>query len=147
MGLHHLLSALLVLSTISAGSVQRTSDDAIREKFVGHWRLLKFVNFDASGAEHDAGFEGGRILYDAAGHMSAQLLHRSRDNFIAYYGRYTIDTAAAKVTHHVEGSTQAHWIGTDLVRYYEFTPNGHLKLSLRNAEGRATGTLTWERLR
>jgi hypothetical protein len=147
------LTVLCLLLLVRAGDAQQNAssaakDDAsIRQRFVGNWRLVTFVNVDEAGAERDAGYEGGRIMYDAAGNMAAQLLRKSHENFIAYYGRVTIDPSNAKVTHHVEGSTQANWIGTDLVRYYEFTPEGRLKLSLRNSQGRVTGTLTWERLR
>jgi hypothetical protein len=146
MSKHVLVVVLLALFVWPVSAQQPATNDADRGKFVGHWRLVEFVNFDEAGAERDAGYEGGRILYDASGNMSAQLLRKSRENFIAYYGRYTVDASAVKVTHHVEGSTQANWIGTDLVRYYEFTREGQLKLSLRNAQGRVTGTLTWERL-
>jgi len=37
-------------------------------------------------------------------------------------------------------------VGEDNVRYYEFTPEGLLKLSIRDENGRTTGTLTWRRI-
>ncbi len=52
------------------------------------------------------------------------------------------------MTHHVEGALNHNWVKTDLVRWYTFAPDGNqLMLSIKNAEGRVTGTLTWERLR
>jgi hypothetical protein len=133
------------------------------EQFVGHWRLVRFENFDEQGVARDAGYESGRIMYDADGNMSAQLMRTGRkplsqpsteaeraaaySTFVAYYGKYTIDPAASKVTHTVEGALNTNWVRTDLVRYYEFSADGRqLKLSLRNAQGRVTGTLTWERM-
>jgi len=133
------------------------------ELFIGHWRLVKFENFDEKGVARDAGYEGGRIMYDALGNMSAQLMRAGRkplsqpsteteraagySTFVAYYGRYTIDPATSKVTHAVEGALNPNWVKTDLVRYYEFSADGRrLMLSLRNAQGRVTGTLTWERM-
>jgi hypothetical protein len=133
------------------------------EPFVGHWRLVTFENFDEKGVARDAGYASGRILYDAAGNMSAHLMRTGRtplsqpsteaeraaaySTFVAYYGRYTVDQAASKVTHSVEGALNPNWVKTDLVRYYEFSADGReLKLSLRNAQGRVTGTLTWARL-
>jgi hypothetical protein len=133
------------------------------EQFIGHWRLVKFENFDDKGVGRDAGYESGRIMYDAAGNMSAQLMRTGRKplsqpptdtdraaaygTFVAYYGKYTIDTATSKVTHSVEGALNPNWVKTDLVRYYEFSADGRrLMLSLRNAQGRVTGTLTWERM-
>jgi hypothetical protein len=133
-------------------------------RFVGNWRLVSFVNFDDQGATTASPFTGGRIMYDAAGQMAAQLTHADRpplppgasetqraaaySGYVAYYGAYDIDPATAKVTHHVEGSTNPGWPNTDLIRYFEFADGGNtLKLSIRNAGGRITGTLTWARIR
>ena len=133
-------------------------------RFVGHWRLVSFVNIDEQGVATPNPFTGGRIMYDAAGQMAAQLTHAARpalpsaptdaqrsaaySGYVAYYGAYDIDPATSKVTHHVEGSTNPNWPKTDLVRYFEFAADGGtLKLSIRNAAGRVTGTLTWARIR
>jgi hypothetical protein len=52
------------------------------------------------------------------------------------------------VTHQVEGSVNPNWVSTDLVRHYAFSDDGNrLMLSIQNAEGRVTGTLTWERMK
>lgn len=141
------LIGVLMSGVVQAEQSSANGADAVLQRLAGNWDLVKFVNVDGSGVEHDAGFEGGRIMYDRAGHMAAQLMRRNRENYIAYYGRVTVDSAAAKVTHHVEGSSLANWVGTDLVRYYEISADGNeLRLSLRNAQGRVTGTLTWRRL-
>ena len=151
-----------VLSEAVQGSAQGAAKD-VRQQFIGHWRLMKFENFDESGVARDAGYDSGRILYDSAGHMSAQLMRTGRkrlsqpsteaeraaaySTYTAYYGTYTVDPSASKVTHSVEGATNPNWVKTDLVRYYEFSPDGGvLKLSLRNPQGRVTGTLMWERI-
>ena len=136
----------------------------VHKRLAGHWRLLKFENFDEKGVASDAGYEGGRITYDGTGNMAAQLTRVNRKplsqpsteaeratayaTYVAYYGRVTIDPAASKVTHHVEGSVNPNWVKTDLVRYYAFSEDGQrLMLSIRNPQGRVTGTLTWERIR
>jgi hypothetical protein len=140
-----LLSGAAVLE---AQSPRAATADSVLQRLTGNWRLMKFVNFDDNGTERDAGYEGGRIMYDAGGNMAAQLMRKSRENYVAYYGRVTVDPSASKVTHHVEGASIANWVGTDLVRYYELSADGkQLLLSLRNAQGRVTGTLTWERMR
>lgn len=146
------------------GNAQSKSAADVQKQFVGHWRLVKFENFDEKGAARLAAYDGGRIMYDAAGNMSAQLMRSERKplatpsteperaaayaTYTAYYGKFTIDRGLAKVTHHVEGALNHNWVKTDLVRYYAFSPDGNqLMLSIKNAEGRVTGTLTWERLR
>jgi hypothetical protein len=155
-----MLSVILAVGALGASVPQSGAD--IQKRMIGNWRLVKFENFDESGTARDAGYESGRIMYDAAGHMAAQLMRVNRKplsqpsteaeraaaytGYTAYYGRYTIDAAATKVTHHVEGATNPNWPKTDLVRYYAFSPEGHLLLSIRNAQGRVTGTLTWQRI-
>ena len=133
-------------------------------RFVGNWRLVSFVNIDEKGVATPNRFTGGRIMYDGAGQMAAQLTHAARPalpaspsdglraaayaGYVAYYGAYDIDAATSRVTHRVEGSTNPNWPATDLIRYFEFADDGHtLKLSIRNAAGRTTGTLTWARIR
>lgn len=111
----------------------------------------------------------GRIMYTADGHVAAQLydtrrprngvdwmaltsesLARTARGLTTYFGRYTIDTVAQTVTHHVEGAMSPDWIGTKLVRRYRFVTPDRVELStLTNAmPGRRTGiVLTWERVR
>jgi hypothetical protein len=161
------LAILTMLGGLPASAQQPANPPAqggdVREQFVGHWKLVKFENFDESGAARDAGYDSGRIMYDAAGNMSAQLMRTGRQRmsqpsteaeraaaystYTAYYGRYTVDPQMSRVTHSVEGAVNPNWVKTDLVRYYEFSADGQqLKLSLRNAQNRTTGTLTWQRL-
>lgn len=135
----------------------------VQQPFVGHWRLVSFVSFDQSGASRPSQYTDGRIRYDAAGHMAAQLMASARkpfstpateaeraaaySSYIAYYGTYTVDASAGKVTHHVEGSVNPNWVKTDLVRWYSFSDDGNrLMLSVKNGD-RVTSTLTWERVR
>jgi hypothetical protein len=155
--------ALLVCGATAWIAAQTKGAAAPEKQFVGHYRLLTFENFDEKGVARRAEYDGGRISYDAAGNMSAQLMRSNRTRlsapsteaeraaayatYTAYYGRYTVDAAAGTVTHHVEGSANPNRVKTDLVRWFRFSPDGNrLMLSLKNADGRVTGTLTWERL-
>jgi len=124
---------------------------------------VSFVNIDDNGVATPSRYTGGRIMYDAAGQMAAQLTVAERPalppqsteaqraaayaGYVAYYGAYEIDAANGKVTHRVEGSTNPNWPKTDLVRYFEFVDDNTLKLSIRNSQGRITGTLVWARIR
>jgi Lipocalin-like domain len=156
--------ALIMLLGPVVLDAQQAAD--VPRQFIGNWRLLSFEQFDEKGAGRPSAYTGGRIMYDAAGHMAAQLTHSNRKplstpsneaersaayaSFLSYFAKYSIDTAAKTVTHHVEGSTNPNWVSTktDLVRWYAFSPDGNrLMLSTKNAAGRVTGTLTWERLR
>ena len=156
-----LVALALCASSLTVPSAQAPAGRDPR--FVGHWRLVSFVNIDAQGVATPNRLAGGRIMYDAAGQMAAQLTQVDRPalpaspteaqratayaGYVAYYGAYETEGATGKVTHHVEGSTNPNWPKTALVRYFEFATDDTLKLSIRNAAGRTTGTLTWARIR
>jgi len=155
------LIGLIVAASAAPAQTRSGTGDP---RFVGNWRLVSFVNLDEKGVSTPSRFTGGRIMYDAAGQMAAQLTYADRarlssppsdgeraaayTGFLSYYGAYEVSDRDAKVTHHVEASTNPNWPGTDLVRYFEFADGGNmLKLSIRDATGRTTGTLTWARIR
>ena len=156
-------AAVACLGALHVSAAIQPSAAEVQKRLTGNWRLVSFVNIDEKGATNDAGYESGRIMYDTAGNMAAQLMRVNRkplsqppteseraaaySGYVAYYGKVTIDPAISKVTHHVEGSTNPNWIKTELVRYYAFSEDGtRLLLSIKNAQGRVTGTLTWERI-
>lgn len=127
-------------------------DEGVAQRFVGHWRLVRWENFAADGTATVQEYSG-RIMYDGHGNMSAQLMptgdvkateNRRTQGYVAYFGTYEIDEDAGTVTHRPEGSNIFPWVGGKLVRYYEFD-DGKLKLSLKSGD-RVTGTLTWERI-
>ena len=148
---------------VSAQQGSAAAGPAGREAFVGVWRLVSFENIDEQGRRTPGGYDEGRIMYDGLGNMAAQLMRSTRKpnsatpteaersasygSYVAYYGRYDLDPATSKVTHHVAGALNPNWVKTDLVRYWEFSPDGRLSLSIRNAAGRTTGTLVWEKIR
>jgi hypothetical protein len=155
--------ALVVLTAVAgpppalAQSTDARAVDAMQARFVGHYELVSYESFRENGEVVDMGYVG-RIMYDEHGNMSAigmpkDLPERARasgENVqagFAYWARVSFDLERGVVIHHVEGSpTRGSWPGVDNVRYFEWTDDGLLKLSLRNAEGRTTGTLTWRRI-
>lgn len=144
-------TSMLLVAAIWPAGVSGQDED-VAAKFVGHWRLVSFENFAEDGTV-TARRMSGRILYDAHGNMSAQLMptgdvetaeNRRTRGYVAYFGAYEIDTEAGSVTHRPEGSNIQPWVGGELVRYFDFV-DGKLTLSLKS-DGRVTGTLTWERI-
>ena len=74
-------SATIALSLyLAACSATVTAQPAadVQKRFIGHWRLVTFENFDEKGVATLAAYDGGRIMYDAAGNMSAQLMRSNR---------------------------------------------------------------------
>jgi hypothetical protein len=149
----------------------RAAAAAARDQFIGVYRLVSFeTRLDDGRVEYPYGKRpAGRITYDKAGRMSAQLMNPDRPNpaslsdpqkrsayqtasaedlrsilngFIAYYGTYDIDAATRTVTHHVQSCLYPSWVGTDLQREYEFSGD-RLTLTVRYAD--RSGVLVWQR--
>jgi hypothetical protein len=136
----------------------------IPQRFVGAWELVSFENIATDGTRRPGAYDRGQISYDASGRMSAHLMNSANKSdqspptdearaaayrrYLGYWGPFVVDEARGIVTHIVEGSSNPSWPGSRQVRYYEFsTDNQQLTLSVRNAEGRVTGTLIWKRSR
>jgi hypothetical protein len=144
--------------------------DDMKTQFIGTWKLLSAEARLADGTViYPFGrCPLGRLSYDAAGHMSAQLNHAERplfaiadkakgtpqevqaaiETYESYYGTYTVDEAGQVVVHHVTGSLLPNWTGSDQVRFYQFEGD---RLTLSTAEipyggTQLVGVLVWERL-
>ena len=133
--------------------------------FLGAWSLVSYRAIAPDGAiSHPFGENPiGQIAYTADGRMSACLMRRGRArfasnlrfdatpaereaayrDFMAYFGSFSVDPNTRTVHHHVEGATFPNWIGTDLVRSYQFEQNT-LTLSLTRPDG-TVHSLLWER--
>src|ERR1700734_783437 len=125
----------LTMSTSSVAS-------GLAEKLIGTWRLLRFVDTDASGkVTHPYGEKPiGYFVYDPTGHLSIQIMRTpatppfasgnddqgtdqevraAYDGYIAYFGTYRVDEAKSVVTHVVEGSLGPSFTGTDQRRPFK----------------------------
>jgi hypothetical protein len=143
----------------------------LREKLIGAWRLVSYVEKDIdTGAESQPMGEKpqGIIMYTPDGYMSAQLCAPGRRNFeggdmyrgkvdeyvaagssyIAYSGPFYVDEAKQALRHEVNISLFPNWTGQQQVRLIEV--NGdvlHLStntpMQLRGAN--RTVSLLWHR--
>jgi Lipocalin-like domain len=152
-----LLSTTVVAVLLASGldvreaSAQSGSDSAAATagRLVGAWDLLDWRTTDASGdVRFPYGEEAqGQVTYSADGRMSAHLMRPPENpadaprQFLSYWGTFSVDAAAHTVTHHVIGSDQANWIGSEQVRGYVFEGDDRLVLSL------GSNRLTWVRAR
>jgi mono/diheme cytochrome c family protein len=115
----------------------------------------------------------GLLMYDATGHMAAQLLPLDRpkfasgnrlhgtqeeikaafDGYFAYFGPYEVNEAEGVVIHHVKGSIFPNDVGKDNIRYYEFSGDRLTFIPTNMVDGKlipkssATVRLTWERVK
>jgi len=153
---------LLVTGLPTPRAQERPDAERVRQQLVGTYKLVSYESYDQNGAATRLPYAVGQIAYDAAGRMSAQLMRDGRSklptpqasdaeraaaysSYIAYFGHYTIDPDKRTVTHHVEGALSPNMVGSDLLRYFEFSPDGiSLFLSVKSGE-RLTGRLQWDR--
>jgi lipocalin-like protein len=139
--------AALMLAAPPLGSAQ-AAEQAVRTQLAGEWTLVKYEVFPETGPTRPGNYDVGRINYGDR-EMSAHLMRTERpaepQNYLGYFGPYTIDVDKKIVVHHVVGSSLRTWIGTEQVRHYALSSDGsQLTLSLKSGD-RITQTLTWRR--
>ena len=139
----------------------------VAAQFFGSWKLISCERKSEDGRiDYRYGKNPvGRLTYDSAGRMSAQLMRLGRrstlasgvgfeagnasdeelreaaEGYIAYFGTFDVDESSKTVTHHVKAALVPSWVGTDLKRTYRFESN---RLIL-TAVSTSVSELTWER--
>jgi hypothetical protein len=144
-----------------------------RKKFVGVWKLVSGESRDqvTSEVRYPWGTKPvGRLAYDDAGRVFAQLMNPGRRSvggmanrgaaaalatasaedmremltgFNAYFGTFDVDEPARTVIHHMQSALIPSWVGTDQRRKYEFS--GSNRLIMFNTASQADYRLVWER--
>ena len=137
----------------------------LADQIRGTWRLVSYERKETPDAPWTRRFGDhpkGYIMYDGTGHMMVEFekmpappKFASGDDwkptpeeaqnvylgYVAYFGTYTVDEQAHAVTHHVEGSLNPSYFGTDQVR--PATLDGD-RLTLSDGK---TFRVVWERVR
>lgn len=155
-----------LIGTIGFARLMRASTAG--DRFIGVWRLISYERKLKDGRiDYPYGETPvGRITYDKAGRMSAQLMRPGRRStvppgvnliagnasteeiresvtgFIAYFGKFEVDEASNTVIHHIQACLVPSWVGTDLRRTYRFYSN---RLLLTAASILGSLELVWER--
>jgi hypothetical protein len=153
-----LLVPYTAIVLLLACPLQVRAQTDVTKRFVGTWRL---VSTTAAGKEdpNRGAHPTGLIMYDAKGNMAVQIQpDRPRQKYAgaqptpeeakaalagytAYFGTYSVDDKAGRVTHHRSGNVNPGGMG-DFIRRYEFV--GANRLVLRPVENQ--NALTWERI-
>jgi hypothetical protein len=127
----------------------------ITERIVGTWRLVHSISIDSDGrVEYPYGEDAiGYIIYSDTGVMAVQISRKSRGvagdlsgskrDYMAYFGRYEIDTEKQVVRHFVEGQLFPGQHPEVLERKYRF--DGDL-MSLVPAD-KTHREILWQRVR
>lgn len=140
------------------------------ESPLGTWRLVSYHTETADGTRTFPLGEdvAGIAMYLPNGRVSIQFMRNNRplfksgdawrgtleeekaafEGFFAYTGRYTLDAARSRVTHHIEVCSAPNYVGTDLERTFSISAN---RLTLRTPPRQLAGqtsssTLIWERI-
>ena len=174
--MHKMIAAVVLLATAGMSPVVaqqtgvpdartlRVGVETVAQRLVGAWELVTYEIIAADGSKRPGAYDRGQITYDAAGRMSAHLMHSSNKadaspqtdelratayrRYLGYYGPFVVEEAKGIVTHIVEGSSNPSWPGSRQVRYYELSKdNAQLTLMLKDANGRVTQSLVWKRSR
>jgi hypothetical protein len=102
---------------------------AIPKKWIGTWRLVSETLVDQNGTATGSLFTDpvGKLTYTPRGDVWALVGPRvpsASASAIWYTGTTEVRRQARVVVHHVQYASLASWIGTDLLRSYEFSANG-----------------------
>lgn len=150
------LASMVLLIMLPTQSQAADTLQETQQKFQGDFELVSYFQFPEQGEPIDMNYMG-RLSYDAQGNMAGlgmprDLPERSQNSEeritggFAYWGKVSFDLENSLVIHHVEGAPMVpEWVGGENVRHFEFS-DGLLKLSLKNASGRTTATLSWRKL-
>jgi len=124
----------------------------VADQIIGVWRLVHSINITYDGrTEYPFGKDAiGYIYYSQSGIMAGQISRTSRtsdpsnlvDGYLAYFGRYEIDTERQVVRHLVEGELFPGVHSETLERRYSF--DGDL-MSLKPVDG-TNREILWQRV-
>ncbi|MCF2528712.1 lipocalin-like domain-containing protein [Yinghuangia soli] len=137
------------------------------ERIIGAWRLESYTvqGIDGEVRAPLGGDADGFIIYTADGHVSAQLMARSRPDYasgnwlggtseehhtaaagyLAYSGTYTVDEETQTVRHHIAVSLFPNWVGETQVRLVQQEDDG-LVLFPATEPGPQAQTIAWRRV-
>jgi hypothetical protein len=133
-GVVALLFALAALGGSSVSSSQdRESNEGMRDRFIGAWRLVSLDEPGADGTVHRADCTG-LLVFTREGRMSVQVMYRNpqagtsggpvqyaQGGYEASFGRYEVDERAKRFTFRVEGAMVRSLVGKDLTRVFELS--------------------------
>jgi hypothetical protein len=126
--------------------------EAERRRLQGTWELVKLETFPASGPPQVLDAKG-RMTFDEYGNVktegSAKAGSETTASLLSYTGQVVIDPQKkewrlVEVERAADSSALPREVAADKVRAYELVGD-QLKLSLRDAAGRVTASVTWKR--
>lgn len=137
------------------------------QHFIGAWRLVSITYADGRENKLCGSNPIGYIMYTKDGHMSVQIMRKSRTKFhsdkftdvtpkeaetlwgdyFAYAGSFVVDKKQKIVTHHVETDLFPNDIGKALERRYRFEGDKLYLTTVITSSDEMEQTLTWQRVK
>jgi hypothetical protein len=161
----------IVLAVVLLGSANGAAISTPPKVLLGTWELVSRIDRDPNGrvvAEPSLGSDPlGYLIYDATGHVAAQLMARHRTSspcdttalaasnnpahiggYDAYFGRYEVNEAAGTVTHILDGAISPGDVGRRITRRFHVEGD---KLTIEFEPGAQGGqsitrTIIWRRV-
>lgn len=137
-----------------------------KEPLQGCWLLHAYELQQSDGSVvHPMGEQPeGLLFYSPGGHMSVHLLQPGAEPpapeqlppglsadlavsyacYSSYFGRYTVDSKQAIITHHLRGASVLAWAGSEFPRHYQLEGE-RLTLSAAVNEQGSRAVLVWQR--
>jgi hypothetical protein len=163
-----MLATLAVLALYTATASSHGAPDAAA--LIGSWKLLSYEDRDPNGASvYPYGkAPAGLLIYDATGHMAIQIMTTPPpdvasddwdlftvkeklalyDAYIAYFGRYEVDSGRKIVIHLAEADLSRLYIGRREERHYQLAGDRLVLTEAWTQSGkRWSGTRVFQRLR
>jgi catechol 1,2-dioxygenase len=160
----------MAIAALIGGSMEAKAQTP-RTLIVGTWEVVSRVDRDSAGhisIEPILGREPrGYLIYDAAGHVAAQLMSVQRTAsacdvrgptdsnnstyvcaYDAYFGRYEVDASAGTVIHVLDGALSPSDVGRRLTRRFQVAGDTlTIQFEVRGLRGQPlTRTMTWHRV-
>jgi hypothetical protein len=138
--------SVVVCASCGMTPVKTATDTSLhspKSDLIGTWRIVLADDRpnDREAWEHSYGdHPRGYLIYDVSGHVSIQFgsdpptspfasgddfaetdaeARHAYEYYCAYFGTYTVDESRGIITHHVEGSLQPSYTGTDQERPFK----------------------------
>ena len=152
------MTAMTLSGSPGPSGQDRDVNAAVRDRFVGAWRLAWLEEQGADGKIHRADCTG-LLVYTRDGHMSVQVMYRNpqpnsqpatnsapvqyaQGGYEASFGTYQIDEGAHTFTFRVEGALVRTLIGKDLPRAFELSGK---QLIVKSTHPDEHWRVAWER--
>jgi len=158
------------VSIIAGAGIGAAQTRTPKVPLAGTWRLVSCVRTHPDGTTSFPWGQNpvGQIIYLSNGRMSAQIMRPGRSStvppgvdygsskapdreireavsgFVSYFGTYSIDDTARRVSHTLEAALVPGWVGTTLVRTFVIDSSGQLILT-REIPGEKD-VLLWRRM-